>query len=724
MKIPNYASLLKNVREKNGMTQKELADNLPYSSQTISLWEMGTSLMKLDTLYEVCNVLKVDPVKFLLGEIQIKESKSNFDNSYFLSFVKTKIEERKIAKKELEDRLNVSSPTLRKLLSGQVIFDLNQTSLISNALSFSLEEALVDKTELKSKRISKWKLIIISSCLVFFLSLLGIGVYFCIKSNQKDVDKIEPIPSLKINYADKTIDGFDIHSTYYFNDSERYLTSSRIDIEENWIDNYLTIKKKGRNSSFLSSDPITLYIKSANFENRFPLNVSSYLEPNDIDPLLDERLNELESIWPSDDEEKPDSLLKWKSQIRDGLSCPIPYLDSSYFNNYLSSYVDRFNEIKYTYQIKSENNEEIHKDYIEITGLNDADSSFVFIPSKIEGIDDIRISSYAFDGDKYKNLKEITFEHKPHYVGEFAFNNLDLSVLDFGISNPVDYEMVMPFNGETSYKNETRRYSNAFAGIKKIEKARFPVYGKREDTTGVFWNSFFGKTLPSENNDYLGISIMFISKPISTPKFGFSSTYFKNLKIRSLYIPKEVAPYSSIWDDLDFYLRLIKYEEGYQRDADNYEDYNYANFKFFGFLSLEYILYDGAKPNNDYYMSARMLRGAISFKGSLHYENMAIIGSSCFEASRLPSKVSLKKVKRIYPNAFSHNVGLKQIDIYKSSEVREDNKLIIGEGAFKKCVTSSNGLEKIVFHGFNKDKTELDLHPNYREDGIEEIFVD
>lgn len=725
MKIPNYASLLKKVREDKGMTQKELADNLSYSSQTISLWEMGTSSMKIDTLYEVCNVLKIDPIKFLSGEIEPKKTESSFDINSSLDFIKTKIEDKGISRKELEDRLNVSSPTLRKLLSGLVSFDVNQMSLLSNVLCFEFADALKEKNESEHQRKNKRKLIVISSSIAILLSLIGVGAYFCIKKGLENEEKIEPIPDLKINYVDKTIEGFSINSTYYFNDLERYVTSSILEIEDSWIDNYLTIKKKGRDSSFSNSSPITLYIKSANFENSFPLNVSSYLEPNDVDPLLDERLEEFSKFWKLNEEEKRDLYIKWKPKLIDNLSCPIPYLNSSYFNNYLSSYADKFDEIKYTYEIKSENDGEINKDYIEITGLNDKNSSYVYIPAKIEEIDDVRIASYAFDGDKYKNLKEITFEQKPHYVGQFAFNNLNLDVLDFGIINPVDYEMVMPFDGETTYKNETRRYSNALANIKKIEKARFPVYAKREDTSNVFWNSFFGKTVPVVNDDFLGISAMFISKPSSEPYWGLQYNFFKNMKIRSVYIPKEVSSYSVIWDEEDIYLRLIKFEDGYQCNNKYYEyDYNYANYKFASFLALEYVLFDGVKEDMGYFVSEGMLRGAISFKGSLHYEDMAIIGTQAFEGSRLPSKITLRKANHIYSNAFKSNVGLKQIDIYKSNEITSTNKLKIEEGAFRKCVASSNGLERIVFHGFSKDKSELDLHQNYREDGIEEIFID
>ncbi|MBR1770814.1 MAG: helix-turn-helix transcriptional regulator [Lachnospiraceae bacterium] len=54
-------------RRDKGMTQKDLADCLNISYQSVSKWEAGSSLPTVDTLYEIASILNVS-VDFLLNE--------------------------------------------------------------------------------------------------------------------------------------------------------------------------------------------------------------------------------------------------------------------------------------------------------------------------------------------------------------------------------------------------------------------------------------------------------------------------------------------------------------------------------------------------------------------------------------------------------------------------------------------------------------------------------
>lgn len=54
------ASNIKKYRNLHNFTQKELADKLGVSHNTISSWEKGTNSIYVDTLYEICSLFKVE----------------------------------------------------------------------------------------------------------------------------------------------------------------------------------------------------------------------------------------------------------------------------------------------------------------------------------------------------------------------------------------------------------------------------------------------------------------------------------------------------------------------------------------------------------------------------------------------------------------------------------------------------------------------------------------
>ena len=50
---------LAHYRKKRNMTQKELADKLGVKHNTISSWESGTTSIDIDTLFKICEILKI-----------------------------------------------------------------------------------------------------------------------------------------------------------------------------------------------------------------------------------------------------------------------------------------------------------------------------------------------------------------------------------------------------------------------------------------------------------------------------------------------------------------------------------------------------------------------------------------------------------------------------------------------------------------------------------------
>lgn len=126
MTSAEIGSLFKKARIDKKMTQKEVADCLSYSAQNVSLWEVGKVLPKMDSVFDFCSVLKIDPELFLSGNIIPDGKELKFDNEKFLSILKSEATRRNISKKQLESWLCVSRPTLNRILKGEIVVNISQ----------------------------------------------------------------------------------------------------------------------------------------------------------------------------------------------------------------------------------------------------------------------------------------------------------------------------------------------------------------------------------------------------------------------------------------------------------------------------------------------------------------------------------------------------------------------------------------------------------------------
>ena len=61
-------AVIKKLREKNKMTQLQLADILGVSDKTVSKWETGKSIPDASIMLELCNLLKISVNELLTGE--------------------------------------------------------------------------------------------------------------------------------------------------------------------------------------------------------------------------------------------------------------------------------------------------------------------------------------------------------------------------------------------------------------------------------------------------------------------------------------------------------------------------------------------------------------------------------------------------------------------------------------------------------------------------------
>lgn len=183
MTSKQLGSYFRNARISCNLTQKEVAESLNYSSQNISLWESGKIIPKLDSVFEFCNALKIDPTSFFKGEIKESKEESYFDNERFLSSLNHCIDSFSINKRQLEDWLDVSRPTLNKILKGEVIINLNQFLNLNEKLP--LNDLYFEEQEKPSYSKKNHYLFYLLLITILSLALAGLGclLYFVISSN-------------------------------------------------------------------------------------------------------------------------------------------------------------------------------------------------------------------------------------------------------------------------------------------------------------------------------------------------------------------------------------------------------------------------------------------------------------------------------------------------------------------------------------------------------------
>lgn len=67
---------MKELREKRGMTQKELADRICVSDKTISKWETGKGLPDIAIIEDLARALGTSVAELLTGELRVNENRS------------------------------------------------------------------------------------------------------------------------------------------------------------------------------------------------------------------------------------------------------------------------------------------------------------------------------------------------------------------------------------------------------------------------------------------------------------------------------------------------------------------------------------------------------------------------------------------------------------------------------------------------------------------------
>lgn len=176
-------NLFKKARTEKKMTQKDVADCLSYSAQNVSLWEIGKVLPKMDSVFEFCHALKIEPESFLSGKIIPYSKELKFDNERFLSILREEMVKRNVSKKQLETWLCVSRPTLNRILKGEIIVNIAQFLTLneefpSSFLPLFSKEKVLGRKKKESRKSIYVTIALLSSVVIFSALLCFLLIYF------------------------------------------------------------------------------------------------------------------------------------------------------------------------------------------------------------------------------------------------------------------------------------------------------------------------------------------------------------------------------------------------------------------------------------------------------------------------------------------------------------------------------------------------------------------
>ncbi len=172
-------NLLKEAREHKNLTQKDVANLLCYSPQTISLWESDKVEPKLDSIFAFCYALKLNPFEFLKCNIEDINYTLTFNYDWILKYLLNQIDYQDINKKGLEKILNVSRPTLRRILKGEVVLSFTQYVNLCSSLKIDTSSPLEYKPLYESDTSTNKKYLnisIISASIVAVIASISLAV--------------------------------------------------------------------------------------------------------------------------------------------------------------------------------------------------------------------------------------------------------------------------------------------------------------------------------------------------------------------------------------------------------------------------------------------------------------------------------------------------------------------------------------------------------------------
>ncbi len=348
------SKFLKEIREKNGLSQEELADKLYVTRQAISAWESGKNYPHLETLNQISKIFNISLISLISGEeVNDKEK----ENEIIYTTIK---KEQNKTKKVLITFITIIVLLLLTFFVYYFINTYRRTSIYritadetgvivsgifintksQNYLNLSIKEKDIKELSLyyKDKLIDG-----VDSNSITFQESYGYNEYY---SYEKDfTDNL----TLKIVYKDDTLQDAKIRLTKDFENKELFFKKTesiseensesweynkvvpekiKKEFKENEYGNYSLILNKGKVilSYITDAQEFTVSIQENNIRKDFDYAISSY---------------GYNSFWYSEyDTEAKKELYKFSSYEDDINDEKIKKITDYYMDNYVNKYIN------------------------------------------------------------------------------------------------------------------------------------------------------------------------------------------------------------------------------------------------------------------------------------------------------------------------------------------------------------------------------------------------
>lgn len=133
---------LKEIREYEGLTQKEVAKKLNVKRATYAGWECGKDIIPLRKLNDFANLFHVS-LDYLIGkapELKIIENVQVIDQQVVAENLKNFRIENKLSQKKLADSINTSQSNIHKYESGKTLITTTYALEFSKQYNYSLDK--------------------------------------------------------------------------------------------------------------------------------------------------------------------------------------------------------------------------------------------------------------------------------------------------------------------------------------------------------------------------------------------------------------------------------------------------------------------------------------------------------------------------------------------------------------------------------------------------------
>ena len=136
---------IKNIREDNDLSQREVADILNVSRSTYSLWELGINIIPLSSLYKLSSYFDVSIDYLLGGNNKFKKHNNSFDLKRLGYNIKRYRIDNHISQDSLANILNVTQPCIVRYEKGLIEISTINIYKLSKIFNISIDD-LIDTT--------------------------------------------------------------------------------------------------------------------------------------------------------------------------------------------------------------------------------------------------------------------------------------------------------------------------------------------------------------------------------------------------------------------------------------------------------------------------------------------------------------------------------------------------------------------------------------------------